>query len=97
MIENPLRLWWKSFWSKEVRSAKAAVSQHFSEGHPEFQLSSVELVRICEREFVFLVLYHRNLPSRPTPFIAYKFIKESRKVTELTETDQISYRPKAYK
>ena len=97
MIENRLRLWWKSFWSEEIRSAKAAVSQHFSEVHKEFQLLTVELVRFDQRKLVFLVFYRRNLPSRPTPFIAYEFIKGTSTIAELPESEGEGYRPNAYK
>jgi hypothetical protein len=97
MIENRLRLWWKSLWSEEVRSARAAVSQNFSESHHEFKLSSVELAKFDESAFVFLVFFRRSLPSRPAPFTAYEYTRESGVITELPEDKRNDYRPRAYK
>jgi hypothetical protein len=97
MAENQLRLWWKSCWSQEVRSAKATVAEHFSIARPEFTLVSVQLADVRESTFVFLVFFRRRLPTRPTPFVAYEYTKNSGKVSELPEAEGISYRPNAYK
>jgi hypothetical protein len=97
MIENPLRLWWKSLWSPDVRSAKHAVAQRFREAHEEFRLLSVDLVRCSESKLVFLAYYQRQLPTRPAPFFAYEYLTENQVVTQLPESVGEIYRPKAYK
>lgn len=97
MTDNRLRLWWKSFCSQEVRSAKSTVAKHFAETRQEFTLLSIRLADACDNKFVFLVFFRRSMPSRPTPFLAYEYAKDSGRVTELPEAKGNSYRPKAYK
>lgn len=87
----------KSLVSSAVRKAKKRVAERFRNGHPACQIVSIALVRFRSDKLVFLAFYRRQLPSRPTPFLAYEFAIETEEISELSEEDGAIYRPRGYK